>query len=353
MKKILLFVCLFSFTFLLFQSNVKAENKAKYCADTDDCFEVDKDAQQSNKETKTYYYETTFGNLKGGQHSLLMTGNDEVVSDKDKWWATLYGCKLNKTLTFFDWTELLKTIITPDPAKLAIIGIYFLNYGFNDEGAFVYTDSFESSLVSTEEKSFWKKLVSSTDITCKTYSVKDVPQKNRVYVCSALVGRENFVSDLANNYNDKNSSQYQDPELLKQYKRYIEEMRTLCSQASKFADWNDGCLQSCINLEDRIYEYNKKFNIDDQKECGFSARLITWILNIIKWIKYIIPVAVIILGSLDFMKATSSDKDDDVKKAQANFVKRLIAAALIFLIPLIIEFVLPKFGFDYNSCSLF
>ena len=41
-----------------------------------------------------------------------------------------------------------------------------------------------------------------------------------------------------------------------------------------------------------------------------------------------------------------------MKKAQGRFVKRLIAAALIFIIPFIIEFVLGKMGFDSNGCGI-
>lgn len=339
---------------MVFGMTVKAENTAKYCAGSDDCFEVDKDTVSKSDSGNIYYYQTTFGNLKDNQHAYLMTGNDKVTSDKDKWWATLYACKSNDTLAsdILSWNGFFTNIFS----GISIAGTaikHLFTKGFNDEAAYVYTDSLESSLVSTEDKSFWKSLTSAEEITCGTYTVTNVSEENKVYVCSMLVGKEDFVSDLAKNYNDKNSSDYHNTELLKQYKTYIEEMRTICSQSSKFSDWNDGCLQSCIDLEDRIYEYNKEFNIQDNRKCGFSSRLIAWIMNILKWIKYLIPVAVIILGSLDFIKATSSDKDDEVKKAQGNFVKRLIAAALIFLIPLLIEFILPKFGFDYNSCGLF
>ena len=59
------------------------------------------------------------------------------------------------------------------------------------------------------------------------------------------------------------------------------------------------------------------------------------------------------MGILDFIKAIVADKDDEMKKVQGRFVKRLIAAALVFIIPLIIEFVLTKMGFDYNDCGLF
>jgi hypothetical protein len=88
-------------------------------------------------------------------------------------------------------------------------------------------------------------------------------------------------------------------------------------------------------------------------KCGFSGRLLVWANNILRWIKYILPVFVIVLAILDFIKAIGADKDDEMKKAQKRFITRLIAAALVFIIPLIIEFILTKMGFGYDSCGLF
>ena len=114
----------------------------------------------------------------------------------------------------------------------------------------------------------------------------------------------------------------------------------------------DLCIEKCLNkFPERIKEVEVYDNSNDT--CGFSERLISFIGNILKWIKYILPVIVMVLGILDFIKALSSEKDDEMKKNQGRFMKRLIAAALVFLIPLIIEFVLNKMGFDYNECGLF
>lgn len=110
------------------------------------------------------------------------------------------------------------------------------------------------------------------------------------------------------------------------------------------------CIDKCFNIKDTLNEYRKNTDLYDDGtgvtgKCGFSDRLTAWILNIVKWVKYIIPAIVIILGILDFIKAIASDKDDEMKKAQGRFIKRLIAAALIFIIPFIIEFALDKMGF--------
>jgi large-conductance mechanosensitive channel len=59
----------------------------------------------------------------------------------------------------------------------------------------------------------------------------------------------------------------------------------------------------------------------------------------------IAPILVIVLGGLDFAKASLQSDEDAIKKAGINFGKRLIAAVLLFLLPLIINIVL-EIAFD-------
>ena len=64
---------------------------------------------------------------------------------------------------------------------------------------------------------------------------------------------------------------------------------------------------------------------------------LNWALN---FIKYGGAALAILLGAFDFMKAVLSDEENATKKAAGNLVKRLAAAILIFLLPLLIQFVL-------------
>jgi hypothetical protein len=68
---------------------------------------------------------------------------------------------------------------------------------------------------------------------------------------------------------------------------------------------------------------------------------INWILNLIKLAG---PVVVIVLGTLDFVKAAMSSEADANKKAFDKLVKRLMMAAVIFLIPALIQFIFNYFG---------
>lgn len=119
------------------------------------------------------------------------------------------------------------------------------------------------------------------------------------------------------------------------------------------------CIDACLDIRETLNKHKEGTDLYEdlsgsgKDTCGFSQRLGTWILNIFRWIKYILPVLVIILGILDFIKAISSNKEDEMKKAQKNFIIRLISAALVFIIPLIIEFIIVKMGFTYEGCGLF
>lgn len=122
-----------------------------------------------------------------------------------------------------------------------------------------------------------------------------------------------------------------------------------CSLIMNRADYTNPCIQSCNKMRTEISTIEGEMDLN---KCGLSETLVAWILNIIKWVKYIIPVIVILMGILDFMRAVSSDKDDGMKKAQGRFVKRLIAAALIFIVPFILEFILEKFGISVENCGI-
>ena len=141
-----------------------------------------------------------------------------------------------------------------------------------------------------------------------------------------------------------------------------DELKSICSSVLKGQNYEDAggqkkCLDRCFNLSDTLDD--KKAGTDlvkskSHSHCNMSNRIIKFIANILKWVKYVAPVLVIILGILDFIKAMAAQNDDQMKKAQGKFVKRLIAAALLFIIPFIIEFVLDKFNLvsDDPFCNL-
>lgn len=70
---------------------------------------------------------------------------------------------------------------------------------------------------------------------------------------------------------------------------------------------------------------------------GQIARIITLAINLIK---IVVPILLIIWGMLDLGKAVMAQKDDEIKKGQQTFVKRIVAAAIVFFIVTIVTLVI-------------
>ena len=161
---------------------------------------------------------------------------------------------------------------------------------------------------------------------------------------------DNYYKIMENNYCNTQQEKCDISEI-QNYNNAKDKLKNYCNVKLQYGYQNNKCVTKCLGLSEDLSRLEGTTGSNDY--CGFSERLISFIGNILKWVKYIVPVIVIVLGILDFIKALSSDNDDAMKKAQGKFMKRLIAAALVFIIPLIIEFILNKMGFDYNECGLF
>lgn len=81
------------------------------------------------------------------------------------------------------------------------------------------------------------------------------------------------------------------------------------------------------------------FNVLDVT-CGgvnVPGTLVNVVSTIYTIIKIAIPLILILMGMLDLGKAVISQKEDEIKKNQGIFVKRLIAAALVFFVFAIVQ----------------
>ncbi len=60
---------------------------------------------------------------------------------------------------------------------------------------------------------------------------------------------------------------------------------------------------------------------------------------IIRCIKIVVPILLIIWGMIDFAKSIVAKTEEDIKKYRSAFVGRLISAALVFLVIVIVQLV--------------
>lgn len=68
-----------------------------------------------------------------------------------------------------------------------------------------------------------------------------------------------------------------------------------------------------------------------------DAKIPNTVHTIIVVIKIAVPVLLVIFGMLDLFKGLTAQKEDEIKKGQNLFIKRLISAAIIFFVISIVQ----------------
>lgn len=94
---------------------------------------------------------------------------------------------------------------------------------------------------------------------------------------------------------------------------------------------------------------NNKIALAYELNCESMKETIGIVNEVLGIIKIAIPILLIALGTMDFIKAMVAQDDQKMKKAQTTFVQRLIIGVVIFFVPMIMRFLLNIIGMG-NSC---
>lgn len=89
-------------------------------------------------------------------------------------------------------------------------------------------------------------------------------------------------------------------------------------------------------------------------DCGgynVPEDIINVVHTVVEIIKIGVPILLIIFGMLDLGKAVMAQKEDEIKKGQQTFIKRLLAAAIVFFVIAIVQLVLNLVAPD-NQASI-
>ena len=73
---------------------------------------------------------------------------------------------------------------------------------------------------------------------------------------------------------------------------------------------------------------------------GGIAEVVGLAKMVIKVLQLVVPIGLIIMGTVDMAKAVIAGDEKKMKEAQKPFIKRIIAAVIVFLIPIIVNMVL-------------
>lgn len=103
---------------------------------------------------------------------------------------------------------------------------------------------------------------------------------------------------------------------------------------------DNGQMLSITNIN--IEMLDDYFLIGDPLNCESLKNTSTYkiIRDIFKWMQILAPVILVIFGVLDFGKAVAASDADAMKKAQGAFVKRAIIAAVIILLPFVMDLLI-------------
>ena len=85
---------------------------------------------------------------------------------------------------------------------------------------------------------------------------------------------------------------------------------------------------------------------------GIPSNLAYIIYLIVRLIQVVVPILLIVWGMLDLGKAVMAQKEDEIKKGQQTFVKRLIAAAIVFFVVSIVKLLVGLVGGDSDGTMM-
>lgn len=69
-------------------------------------------------------------------------------------------------------------------------------------------------------------------------------------------------------------------------------------------------------------------------------------------IQIVVPVLLVIFGMIDLIKAITAGKEDEIKKVQGTFIRRLISGALVFFIFVIVKLLVNFSGADRSTSRI-
>ena len=168
-----------------------------------------------------------------------------------------------------------------------------------------------------------------------------------------LIGKYNCLTYATEMDMIKNSVKDVGCENNQKFNKHYDELRELCNsfrESKSYADVEGkdnkakSCSKACSNFKDDIAELCQ---LDASSGCGsLGPKVVKWLYKIIKWARYIIPVIIIILVMLEYIKALASEDEKAMKDATSHMFTRLMVAAIIFLLPFILDFILNLFKID-------
>lgn len=86
-----------------------------------------------------------------------------------------------------------------------------------------------------------------------------------------------------------------------------------------------------------LFNTSLNYTCGAQETLVFNGMLPQVVSTAVMLIKIVVPILLIIFGMIDLGKAVMAQKEDEIKKGQQTFIKRLIAAAIVFFVVVVVQ----------------
>ena len=93
---------------------------------------------------------------------------------------------------------------------------------------------------------------------------------------------------------------------------------------------------TCTDLFGDINDDGKTNDVDNDGVASI-AYMVDSVLQVVRWV---VPILIILLGTIDLSKAVIASKEDEMRKAQLTFIKRLLLGVVVFFVPLVVNVVM-------------
>lgn len=96
---------------------------------------------------------------------------------------------------------------------------------------------------------------------------------------------------------------------------------------------------TCVEYEAIFGELNddgETYDPDGDKQPSIRY----YVNQVLQYVRVIVPILIILLGTVDFAKAVLAGKEDNMRKAQSDFIKRVLIGVAVFFVPLLVDVVM-------------
>lgn len=220
-------------------------------------------------------------------------------------------------------------------------------YTFNDEGLLNWWPNGRVNCVKNSNVCFNnKRYQNSTEAnndnnpSCPEYIVFQSCHEYRTWWTDSEDYAKNAVNEI--NKNDKCTGYYA---------TYKKNGHPITSDAYYSEFIGAGIIEYDISGEPTCADYDELFG-DKNDENSISYDIHT----ILNYVRIIVPILIILLGTIDFAKAVIAAKEDQMRKAQMDFIKRVIIGVAVFFVPLLVDVIMELadivWAGEYIHCKL-